>query len=148
MTEHKWCVCSLLWTSWRVNKEELRWKQSKIQRLAAEEQQPAGLRPRSPAAATLQPLLQTRSLPGSWDPQHLLLLDHILIDSCHTCHLSLGMMSHLRGLLQVTHWRHFRSRNGHLLVRVIDELVNVGPAWRWLQTLVCAGSLQKWGIAL
>ena len=26
------------------------------------------------------------------------------------------------------------------------ERVNVGPAWRWLQTLVCAGSLQKWGI--
>ena len=36
----------------------------------------------------------------SWDSQHLLLFDHILIDSCHTRLFSLQMMSHLKGTLQ------------------------------------------------
>lgn len=70
----------------------------------------------SPAASTLQPLLQTRSLPGFGDPQHLLLLDHTLIDSCHTCHLS--MMSH---------WGHLWSENGRFVERVIDRAGKFRP---------------------
>lgn len=93
--EHEY-VCSLPLLSWRENTEEFKQK-VKIWSIAAEEQQPAGLWPRSPAASTLQPLLQSRGLPGSGVPKHLLLLDRILIESCHTCHLSLRMITHLKG---------------------------------------------------
>lgn len=75
----------------------------------------AGLGPGSPAAATLQPLPPSTSLPGSRDPLLLLLLDHVLIDSCHTCRPSLGMVSAFEpSLAGDTSRTLFRSRNGRL----------------------------------
>lgn len=106
--EHEY-VCSLSLLSWRENIEEFKQK-VKIWSIAAEEQQPAGLWPRSPAASALQPLLQSRGLPGSGVPKHLLLLDRILIESCHTCHLSLRMITHLKGSFAGDTLRTFLAR--------------------------------------